>query len=980
MAPKDFYQFFGSEFQGIDGQRSALEPEGYLVNKAQNMEMSIGNSLRGRVGSQTSGSYGFFAIFPYRYTRTQDQYDIVYQTAAGTYPTQTASLATTKTTADGASIEKLIGINKQVWILDTMNITITQTNAGAYTWYSAVSGSNINFNIKKDGSSILSTSVGDGITSNVSIYSLLGTIDALSDLAVSRTTRGTCPPFALANGAQTSAAVGSTSYGSTYSWTVTNTPHNFQVGDIISWVNSSTGLLQGGIVTATTATLITYVGPQGVVGNGQVLGYQAQYASNFPISTVSSESGGVFTLSMPYWRLIPEGDKDFGHIYDSAYSQWQARSSGSFYAPPVAENQLGNLYIAASSQVSAGSSTWANNLIKMDSMQVSRTGLPAPTIAFTNGGAGAPGLTGTYKYKAFYRRYDAQGNIIDGPVSDTTTLSLTADFVQIDINNSSPNQLYSAATGFQVRSCYKNTTESPAAGAAFYVDDAVAGLPFIQPGDVICLTDTVTQTAAVTGPTGTLIGSLHVTRCTAVSPQATTISPTSTSIRVADSNGYTITTDTPISAGLTIVILRTTAGGNQFYNLVEVPVSGFFFYRILEEATDATLEAKEQFLEPEIGKEHDAPPACTLVCAHQGGLVVARGPTSPNTVTASTAEGLEYFPAASNSFDVPSTQVGFITAIASDSDDRLSVFKERAYYDVVGVVDEGNFAINIRNEGDYGITSQASLVRLPFGLLGLSKNGWVVISDGTLDPFRYEEVNARVINQNYQFAWATAVNDYFNRQYICTIPQVTGEPVGFTFDYSRRKNAPDQVYTKTMERSYPTQIDQAGGGAMVGDTLYHLSQTSPYGVFRRLVRFNGDSPSGNGDGDSFIDNTSAIPYILELAPINRGEPELLRQAERVRVWSIPNDYVVEGWVPFSLLVEAGYTPFTATIANSNTGSSSTLTFTTEGTDFMKDLKLKGVKSQFLMLRFTSNTIRTAPFLTGIGVMYAKDYQKEDFIK
>jgi hypothetical protein len=264
--------------------------------------------------------------------------------------------------------------------------------------------------------------------------------------------------------------------------------------------------------------------------------------------------------------------------------------------------------------------------------------------------------------------------------------------------------------------------------------------------------------------------------------------------------------------------------------------------------------------------------------------------------------------------------------------------------------------------------------------LGLSKNGWVTISDGTLDPFRYEEVNARVINQNYQFAWATAVNDYFNRQYICTIPQVTGEPVGFTFDYSRRKNAPDQLYTKTMERSYATQIDQAGGGAMVGDTLYHLSATSPYGVFRRLVRFNSNSPSGNGDGDSFIDNTNAINYPFELAPINRGEPEKLKQAVRLRVWSIPNDYVVEGWVPFSLLVECGYTPFSSTIANANTGTSTTLTFTTQTTDFMKEAKFKGVKSAFFMLRLTCNTIRTAPFLTGVGVMYAEDYEKEDFVK
>lgn len=978
MAQKDFYQFFGSDFQGVDGQRSALEPEGFLVNKAQNSEMSVGNSLRGRVGCQTAGAHGFFAIFPYRYTRTQDQYDIAYQVAAGAYPNQTPGLSTTKTTADGASIEKLIGINQQVWMLDTMNITITQTNAGVYTWYSYVNGSNINFIIKKDGASILDTSLGDGITSSTSIYSLLGTVDALADLSVSRTTRGTCPPYAVINGNQSSAFTSTISYGITYTWTVS--AHNFSAGDIVTWNNSTNNILMGGFVISTTATTIVYVGQQGTATNGQILGYMAQAATSFPISTISSETSGALTISLSYWRLIPEGDNSFGNIYISAFTQWADKQTSSFYAPPNAVNVSNNLYIAASGRSVDTISTYANNLVKMDGLQPVRAGLPKP-IAPVQNVSGVGALTGTFNYRCFLRRYDAQGNIWDGPVSDPVTQVYAGNYGVLGFV---PPQ-YSDATGFEGRGCYKHTNESPASGASFYVDDSNSGVgnqAFIQPGDVICLTDNTAQTtglwtnAALNIPVGTL----HKTRCTAYSASAATISPTTSSIRVADSSGYQINADTEISTGLTMVMLRTTNGGIQYYVLGEIPVNGYGSPVIYDNVTDTTLESKEQFLEPEIGKEHDPPPECSLVCAHQGGLVVARGPTSPNTVTVSTADGVEYFPIASNGFDIPSTQAGFITAIASDSDDRLAVFKDRGYYDVVGVVDEGNFAINIKNEGDYGIASQASLVRLPFGLLGLSKNGWVVISDGTLDPFRYEEVNARIINQNYQFAWATAVNDYFNRQYICTIPQVSGDPVGFTFDYSRKKNAPDQVYTKTMERSYPTQIDQAGGGAMIGDTLYHLSTTSPYGVFRRLYRFNGDSPSGNGNGDSFIDNTNAISYILELAPINRGEPELLRQAERVRIWSIPNDYVVEGWVPFSVLVEAGYTPFASTIANTNTGSSSSLTFATQSTDFMKELKLRGVKSQFLMLRFTTNTIRTSPFLTGIGVMYAKDYQKEDFIK
>ncbi len=972
MAGKIFKRGFSADFTGIDGQMAAIEPDAGAVNLATNYEMSVGNSLRGRVGSQSSGAYGFFSIFPYRYTRTQDQYDIRYQVAAGVYPNQTPGLSTTKTTADGASLEKLIGINKQLWVLDTFTYTLTYVS-GTYpfTWYSYVNGSNINLNIKANGTSILDTSLGDGITSTVTIYSLLGTIDALAQLAITRGTRGTCPPFAIANGAQTSTAAVATVYGATYTWTVNNTPHTFQVGDLISWINSSTGLLQGGFVLSTTATTITYVGPVGTVANGQILGYMGQYASNFPITTVATAASGNLSLVMPYWRYVPEGDGDFGHIYDSAYALWQSKASGSFYAPPVAENQLGNIYIAASSQLSAGTSTWANNLIRCDGTQVVRAGLPTPSLTAVLNGAGA--LTGTYKYKMFMRSYDAQGNIWDGPVSPV--VSFTAAAQSINVTLTTPG--YGTNTGVMVRSCYKHTTESPAAGASFYVDDSIAGVgnqAFIQPGDIVLLTDNTPQIAGLFADVGlaTVIGTLRKTVCTDYTAQVAGISPTISSIKVADSSGYTINTNTRISTGLTAVVLRTVAGGNQYYTLAEVPITGLLSAtQLYDNVTDTTLTTKAQYIEVPIGKEHNPPPPCTLVCSHQGGLVVARGPLTPNTVGFSTTDGLEYFPTASNSFDVPSTQTGFVTAIASDTIDRLAVCKEKAYYDVAGDLDGGAFSVNVKNEGDYGITSQASLVRVNNALVGLSKNGWVTIQDGFLDPYKFSDLNARIVNQNYQFAWATGVNDYFNRQYLCSIPQVTGEPVTYAIDYSRNK-------ILTLDRSYATKLDPAGGMAMIGDTLYQLSGTSPYAVTRRLIRFNGNSPNV-GDGDSFYDNTGAISYVMELQPINFGEPGLLKSPIRIRIWSLPNDYVVEGWVPFSLRVQGSANPLAQYIGSGVTKTDATVTFSAV-TDILKDVKLVKCKTHFYIIRFTTNTAGTAPFITGFEIMFTENYEKEDFVK
>jgi len=979
MANKLFKQAFTKDFAGISGECSSLEPDAGEVNRAVNFEYSVGNSLRGRVGCQvTAGTEGFFSIFPYRYLRTNDQYDIKYQTSSGVYPNQTGTLSTTKTVADGSSIEKMIALNTHAWVLDTMNITATYVSGSyPFTWYSYVNGSNINFNLKANGVSILDTSLGNGISGCTTIYSLLGTIDALSQLSISRTTRGTCPPFAIVNGNQTSTLIGSVGYGSRYQITV-NAGHTFSAGDLICFPTASqsagVGLI-GGFVISTTGTTIDYVGVQVSLINTAVLGYMGQAATNFPISTVSTATSGNLTLSFPYWRLIFEGDSCVDNaVFKSSFTSWSTKSSTGYYAPAIGENCQGNLYIASSSTSSAGTSGYANNLLKTDGVTVVRTGLPTPiAIASSTQFTATSVLTGTYKYKAYLKRIDAQGNIVEGTPKaiSETSITVTAGVSLPKITMAL--EYYSLQHGFQTRSCYKYTAESPASGQFFYVDDnnaAPGRNAFIQPGDPICLLDNVSQKTGLSlGALGTTLGTLHRTVCTDYDA-----STTPSSIKVADSSGYTIPNDSEISTGLTVVLLRTTAGGNQFYKLCEIPFNGYSAAQIIyDNCTDANLIVDTQFIDAEVGKEHDPPPPCTLVCQHQGGLVVARGPTTPNTVAFSSADNIEYFPTASNSFDVPSNQSGSITAIASDTIDRLAVFKDKAYYDVLGDLDGGTFSINVRNEGDFGISSQASLVRVNNALIGVCKNGWVTIQDGLLDPYKFRQVSARLINQNYNFKWAVAVNDYFNRQYICSIPQVSGEPVTYAIDYSR-----NQIIT--FERSYTTKIDPVGGMAMIGDTLYHLSSTSPYTIFRRLIRFDGNSPSGNGDGDSFIDNTNAINYILESQPINFGEPAQLKSPIRIRIWSLPNDYIIEGWVPFSILVETGASALAQYIGSGGTNNtSSSVTFLSE-TDVYKDIKLVKCKSHFYIVRFTTNTIRTAPFITGYEIMFTEEYNKEDFVK
>lgn len=976
MAKKVFKQGFATDYNGIDGESSSLEPDGALgYNRAINLERSVGNSLRGRVGSQYIG-YGFFGLFPYSYTRTQDQYDITY--AATT-------LTTTKTTADGATIGKFVGINQQVWLLDIFSYVVTRVS-GTYpfTWYTTVSGSNINFVVKANGVSIFNTGIGDGVNSSNNVWSLLGSLDGLAELAISRTTRGTCPPFAIVDGNQTTAAGATTTYGTRYTVTVLNSPHNFHAGDIVTF-NLSTGLV-GGFVISVTNTTIVYVGPQVTLLDGAILGYMGQSAVTFPIGTATTAASGSLTISMPYWRLIPEGDAsnttpDYGAIFKSAQTVWTNRSSDSFYAPANAINVDGCLKIAASSETTLGvvqsnipgifTSNYQNNLITIDGNTAVRDGLFSPSnpIVISNG-VGV--LTGTYKYAAIIRRYDAQGNIIEGALTPINTKTWAAESAAVgilyrEIPDGSTSIKY-GYSGFFERSCYKYLNESPAAGVAFTVDDnsAAPGLnAFIQPGDVVILTDNTAQRVGLTRVGGGTLGTIHRTRCTFYDG---TTAPSS--IKVADSSGYQINNNSEISTGLTVQFVRTTAGGNFFYELCEMPITGYVDQiSFVDNVADGALGI--QYTPPPIGKEHNPAPQCSLVTQHQGGVVVARGPLSPNSLAFSSADGSEYFPTASNSLDIPSTQAGPISAIASDTTDRLAVFKDKAYYDVAGDLDSGNISITIKNEGDYGISSHASLVRIKDSLIGVCANGYVIVSNGNLDSVTFGKLNTRLINQSYNFNWATAVNDSTNRCYICSIP-TTGEPVTHVIDYSRDK-------TKTFERTYTTKIDPVGGGAVISNILCHLSGTSPYGVFRRLNRFSGDSP-GLGDGDSYIDNTNAINYVLESNPINFGEPAQLKTPIRCRLWSLPNDYVKEAWVTFSTLIETGASALATYIGGTNPlATSSSVTFSTAN-DAFKDVKLKNCKTHFYLIRFTTNTIRTAPFWTGYEIMFAEAYDKEDLLK
>lgn len=946
MADRVFTKAFAGNFLGINAESSALEGDADSVARAVNYEWAISNNLRGRTGTQIVSPMPLAGknIYTHTYARTVNQYVETF----GASP----SINGTLNTADGATVSQNLVIGTDVWRLDTYNIGITRAagsaTVGWYSYFDPATGK-LRFILTQGGVTYLDYDAG-ALGSTTTFYALLQAIDATANFSVTFS-RANMPPFAVINGNQTPVGAafndGAVDHAQHSQTSVTvNAGHTFLPGDYIIIPNT----FYWGYVIATTGTTITFIyGPQSSgltttqINNGTVLGVLGcNYGTNWPVGTLQSSTT---TYNIPFSYYRPCGNIG-GLMYASTTT-----SSLPYYLPSVVSLN-GAAYMAARN------GTTGLPLVKYDGQQVTAAGLPVGGISSV-GVAGAGALTGTYRYRALYRRYDAQGNLIESRPSPAVSITLAAQNAAVSYTNLQYKGTAGTRYKYMVNSAYQAEGGVKAAytGTTLKIDNSAGSVGYLQVGDPICFNDSWN---AVAGTYGALRRSIVKSVDGSVTPMTITMETITAS---------TVNDNTPISAGLSVVLLRTTNGGTVWYELAEIANDFMNAGGLYTDSTsDATLASGTIFTDPDIGKEHDPLTDCAFICQHQGGLAAAGAAIQPNTVFFSSADGPEYFPTASNNFDVPSTRVGPITALASDTVDRLAVFKQDSYYDVVGDLDGGQFSINVVSEGDYGVSSPTGIVRANGELIGISPLGFVSIFNGRLDSQKFRIINARIVNQNWTFSGASVCNDSFTRSFVCTIPNTTGAPKVYVLNYSRG-------YWVAFERQYPGTSTTPTAFTMYGDYLYGLT---PSGPCRRMYRFNGDAPTGN-DGDCYNDHGNAISYILETQAMNLGEPSVLKSPTRVRLFSIPNDYIIEGWVPFSVLVESAIFPDPSYFGTSYSGVSSTVTFSGIN-NWYQDVKLPVVKSLVLMLRFTTNAIRTAPFLSGYEIVTPLPYAKEDLIR
>lgn len=396
---------------------------------------------------------------------------------------------------------------------------------------------------------------------------------------------------------------------------------------------------------------------------------------------------------------------------------------------------------------------------------------------------------------------------------------------------------------------------------------------------------------------------------------------------------YTVTVDTAVTAasgaffstGLFIRIYRTKEYGTILYTVATLPAPKAGAISYVDTLADTALGV--EYVEPLGGQEHEPPPVVGNLTTHQGSLVSAGSSLEPNTVFWSGADGIEYFPRAFNSTDVPSNVTGSLTALISDSDNSLALFKERAYYSLDGDLASASISVRSIKEGDYGISSQASIAKIDGTIVGVSKQGVVSVNNGVMDWRAVGKINPVLKNSsiNYDFSRAVGINDYLTNQYILTVPYdetdsnlpvtSTEKHVTFAFHYENLKWCSKSFdYDSSDVSSVLLKADFSGGTAVWNSNYYSVSRaairtgatsvsTISFNNFRtsllsgcliqRKDRLSYVAPNHGGLP------VSAVWNDFDLAPVREriytsfdsfGEPSLFKLIHRIYIWRLPSEY------------------------------------------------------------------------------------------
>ena len=503
--------------------------------------------------------------------------------------------------------------------------------------------------------------------------------------------------------------------------------------------------------------------------------------------------------------------------------------------------------------------------------------------------------------------------------------------------------------------------------------------------------------------------------------------------------GVVITFSNPVGEGLSsgdevffatqvMEVYRTENGGvTKFYKVLDTIgdfASGAYYYSFIDETLDTALGAE---FTPPINEPDNLKQPPTLVSAHQGVLITAGFKRFPNRVFFESVEFRESYPLTSNFIDVTMQEAGLITAVWSDNQDSLAVFKPSSYYVVRGdFTATPAFLVQDKIDESFGVSGQNSLTKFLNMSVGYGRQGWIFFSAEKI--FRElalpMEAESGIVNRQYlqlagaftsqgYVSYAKSIDakgvrsfaDYRKQKIFFYCPSVLGSYQGdeiFTFDYSENawgkmgfyetaENG-EQLVTRNLGRSsfmpsagfceYQNEIYFASSPIFINESTDVGSNVTDYRLYTRIFKLNNrdllpylKATSGGSflvktNADLYSDCGVKIPYVYVGQWAYLDSPSVEKSFAWLKVYSFSEKTSNTGFVPFTLYVDFyknwdDSTPFQTLSASYSTSS-----------DKERIFKLKGVKARALLCKFRVSTVGQCPIITGYELGAESTYKLE----
>ena len=865
----------------------------------------------------------------------------------------------------GDIIEEIIGIGDRAYRLKegTFAISYSGANPVTFSFKPAEDGTNWTADLTESGTSVGNFPITYGeayLSSSDTLRDLADEIDAVTNFSTTLT------PAA--------SVTGTTSFTAGTIGTLSN--NTFQEGDVVELYDSNLErYLICNLHSGTTGTSMQWTpavsgfGSTSLSAPAQELGIGKLSVANMPFANEETITSGVDKeYAISYWEPIPFicPIAIAGDFIDHPYARDQFKNPEWSNSPDrrnfsfVNHNNVcywGTPFYSEPSEGygadTAGETPQFSGLWKYDGIACYWAGLPRPvdaTVAVSGSGSG-PTSGGVYQYYFQFKHIDAQGNLTEGPLSDPVEITANGDSHNVSVEDFVNS---AAISGYfpEDNASLGTTNESNTI--------AINNYGFALNQKIYFLDD---------------ISGEYVER-RVVARNASTIE--------VDGEPVSTTSQARATSNFRLVIWRTKADGNIFYLVDEIPGTAL---NHVDSKADADLGA--QLVIPD--RDADPWPKIQYLTSHQGLLVGAGNPDDNDTVYFSDAVlGDGATPAASNNFLVPTNIRGGVTGLFSDTEDMLGVFKEEAYYNIVGDLDSLNFSLLRVSEGDWGCPCHAAIVKINESTMFPSLVGFKAVQGGRLVT-DFDDILAESFIDNYYEQTASSsiasadqdkliirravgVNYPEEQIAIFHFPAESGSPGSPGND-----GTDNALYPNTNSKTYvydyrkkafleygfkKAALNFAGGLIVYKDTLYGLGQS--YGTKLSGVLWKQNRA---GTVYDYFDGTDSIELDVRPQWMLGGEPSIFKKFLWLKLWIFDED-TNNGSYTWTINTYRDFNDSTKhTIASRSFDTSSIQ-------NFERRIKLKSGKARALQLQFYNDTIYECPLLTGFELVVSAPFRPE----